>query len=91
MELKTTVAGKSIFKTVATDGDWSTKFHWIIGNEEARDFGVRHESVAELTWAIPAETSEGVYRICYHGDHQTAKGAKVVPFSGCTSEFVVHA
>ena len=91
VEYKTTIAGKTVYKTVANDGDWSTKFHWIVGSEHPLDFGVKRESTAVLSWTVPSDALEGNYRICYHGDHKTVKGGKIVPFSGCSSDFLVNA
>ena len=81
----------TIYKTIANDGDWSTKFEWRAGPEDPLDFGVSKRSIAKLSWAIPSDAAEGTYRICYEGDHRVAKLAKNVPFRGCSSEFVVSA
>lgn len=91
VEYQTTVAGKTVYKTVANDADWSTKFKWIVGSQHPLDFGVKRESTVVLSWDIPTDALEGTYRICYHGDHKTVKGGKVIPFSGCSSDFLVNA
>jgi neutral ceramidase len=91
VELQTTVAGKNVYKTVANDADWSTKFHWKAAPDHPLDFAVKKESTVTIDWTIPKETVAGTYRICYHGDHKTAKGSKVIPFTGCSSTFVVSA
>jgi neutral ceramidase len=93
IEMKTdkTVQDKAVYKTVATDGDYATRFNWRAGPEDPLDFGVSKRSVATVQWTIPSDTKEGTYRICYEGDHKTAKTAKVVPFRGCSSEFTVSA
>lgn len=91
VELQTTVAGKNVYKTVANDADWSTKFHWKAAPDHPLDFAVKKESTVTIDWTIPKETVAGTYRICYHGDHKTAKGSKVIPFTGCSSTFVVNA
>eukprot|EP01038_Epipyxis_sp_PR26KG_P009368 gene9368-12621_t len=81
--------GLNVFKPIAFDGDWSTKFTWQAGPEDPLDFGISKQSVATLIWDIPADTEEGTYRLCYFGDHKVAVKAVIVPFSGCSSEFVV--
>jgi len=91
VELQTTVAGKTVYKTVANDADWSTKFHWKAAPDHPLDFAVKKESTVTIDWTIPKETVAGTYRICYHGDHKTAKGSKVIPFTGCSSTFTVNA
>lgn len=82
---------KHSYKVVATDGDWSTKFQWRAGPEDPLDLGVSKQSVSTLSWTIPSDAAAGTYRLCYHGDHKVAKIAKVVPFTGCSSEFTVGA
>lgn len=76
-------------RTIALDGDWSTKFHWRAGPDDPLDLGVSKQSIATLTWDIDSTVEAGRYRICYHGDHKIAKKAKMVPFVGCSSTFEV--
>eukprot|EP01034_Spumella_vulgaris_P022327 gene22328-28447_t len=80
-----------VYRTIALDGDWSTKFHWRAGPEDPLDLGIAKQSIATLSWAIDSSVEAGNYRICYHGDHKIAKKAKVVPFQGCSSVFKVVA
>ncbi len=41
------------YVTVATDGDWETKFHWQGGIKDPLDFAFLPFSVATITWDIP--------------------------------------
>mmetsp|Transcript_2818 Transcript_2818/g.3022 ORF Transcript_2818/g.3022 Transcript_2818/m.3022 type:complete len:734 (+) Transcript_2818:50-2251(+) len=84
-------AKKTTWKTVANDGDWSTKFQWRAGPEDPLDLGVSKQSIATISWTIPSDAKEGTYRLCYQGDHKTAKNANVIPFRGCSAEFTVTA
>ncbi|RCW43705.1 neutral ceramidase [Halopolyspora algeriensis] len=68
------------WRTVADDGDWSTKFRW------ARQ-GVSASRVT-ITWDIPPGTVPGSYRIRYHGDARTPPG-HIRPFTGTTRTFTV--
>jgi neutral ceramidase len=81
--------GMTVFKTVATDADFNTRFEWRAGPEDYFDFGVSKQSIATLSWYIPNDVVEGTYRMCYEGDHKIGKMAKIVPFRGCSSEFTV--
>jgi neutral ceramidase len=83
--------GITLYKTVAYDGDWSTKFDWRAGPEDPLDLGVSKQSIATISWEIDSTVEEGTYRICYHGDHKVAVKATMVPFIGCSSDFTVTA
>lgn len=74
---------------VAYDGDWCTTFRWRAGPEDPLDLGFSRQSVATVSWTIPADTLPGQYQLCYAGDHKVSHTAKVVPFSGCSSTFEV--
>ena len=89
VDMKLVSGGKDNWKTVANDGDWSTKFQWRGGPEDPLDLGLSKQSTATLSWTIPADAKEGTYRLCYQGDHKMGKLAKIVPFRGCSSEFTV--
>ncbi|MFL6089819.1 MAG: neutral/alkaline non-lysosomal ceramidase N-terminal domain-containing protein [Aeromicrobium sp.] len=69
----------------ADDGDWSTRFHWrrsaVTGPADAG------ESLATITWAIPAGTPAGAYRIVHRGTARLTTG--LVPFTGTTRAFHV--
>jgi neutral ceramidase len=79
--------GRSV--TVAYDGDWETKFRWLCGPEDPLDLGFSRASNATIEWAIPSATPAGTYKLCYYGDHKICHTSKVVPFSGCSSNFDV--
>lgn len=68
------------WRTVANDGDWSTKFHW----SEAKGAG----QVVTITWDVPEDTPARRYRIRYHGDARSA-GGTLTAFTGTSEEFHV--
>lgn len=94
VELKSEVSinnsKKYVWKTVANDGDYNTVFHWAAGLDDPLDFGVSARSISTLSWEIPSDAAAGTYRICYHGDAKKGKLAKIIPFTGCSSEFTVQ-
>ena len=57
------------WETRFVDGDWSTRFFWKGGGVE--NFGV---SFAEISWAIPDDSQQGIYRICHYGTRKTLVG-----------------
>lgn len=65
------------WRTVADDGDWSTRFRWA----RAGATGSR----VTITWDVPTDAPEGRYRIRYHGDARTPTG--VQPFTGTSGSF----
>ncbi|MBH5333627.1 neutral/alkaline ceramidase [Streptomyces pactum] len=69
------------WRTVADDGDWSTRFHW-------RRDGIAASRVT-VTWDIPAGVPAGHYRIRYHGDAKGVTG-RITPFTGTTRAFAVR-
>ncbi|MGX1315284.1 neutral ceramidase [Streptomyces calvus] len=69
------------WRTVADDGDWSTRFHW------ERD-GIAASRIT-VTWDIPQGTAPGAHRIVYHGDAKSLTG-NVTPFTGRTPAFLVR-
>jgi len=48
------------WQTRYVDGDWCTRFYWkgdiFLGN-----------SFAEISWIIPTDATQGIYRICHYG------------------------
>lgn len=68
--------------TVADDSHWATQYRW------KRTFGA--ESVADISWAIPAGTPAGTYRIMHLGDSRNLLG-RITPFTGVTRSFQVAA
>lgn len=69
------------WRTVADDGDWSTRFHW------ARD-GIAASKVT-ITWDIPQGTPSGTYRVVYHGDAK-GLGGKISSIEGVSTAFQVR-
>ncbi|MEU9350955.1 neutral/alkaline ceramidase [Streptomyces griseoloalbus] len=69
------------WRTVADDGDWSTRFHW------KRD-GVAASRIT-VTWDIPQGTTSGPHRIVYHGDARGIVGT-ITPFTGTSPAFLVR-
>jgi neutral ceramidase len=68
------------WRTVADDGDWSTKLRWARTGRRAWRITV--------TWDIPPTTPAGRYRICYHGDRADRHG-RLAPIGGVTEPFEV--
>lgn len=62
------------WKTKYVDGDWCTQFFWKSG---FLYFGV---SFGEITWDIPPETPQGLYRICHFGTRRTLLGDTTAAF-----------
>jgi len=63
------------------DGDWSTRYRW-------QRSGVAN-SEATITWAIPAGTPAGTYRIVHNGDWKSGWTGKITGFTGATTAFTV--
>ena len=70
------------WRTVADDGDWSTKWRWARTG--------RNGSRITVTWDIPTTTPAGRYRIRYHGDSADRHG-RLSPIAGVTEPFEVIA
>ncbi|MFD7658985.1 neutral/alkaline ceramidase [Actinosynnema sp. NPDC059797] len=66
----------------ADDGDWSTRYRW-------QREGVAN-STATVTWAIPADTPAGTYRIVHHGDWKSGWTGAITPFTGVSRAFTVR-
>lgn len=56
------------WKTIYVDGDWSTSFFW---KSSIDSFGV---SFAEISWEIPHDAPQGIYRVCHFGTRKTILG-----------------
>ncbi|ONI83068.1 alkaline ceramidase [Actinosynnema sp. ALI-1.44] len=65
----------------ADDGDWSTRYEW-------KRVGIAN-SEATITWAIPAGTPAGAYRIVHNGDWKSGWTGAITSFSGTTTAFTV--
>jgi neutral ceramidase len=59
---------KGQWQTIYVDSDWCTRFHWKGGCEY---WGT---SFAEISWNIPDDTPQGLYRICHRGTRKTFLG-----------------
>ena len=46
-------------------------------------------SNATITWAIPADTPAGTYRIVHHGDQKSGWTGKISSFTGSSRTFTV--
>jgi neutral ceramidase len=66
---------------VADDGDWSTTYRWVRS-------GIAN-SLAKISWTIPADTPAGTYRIVHHGDYKNGWTGRIAPFSGTSRTFTV--
>ncbi|WP_265737441.1 neutral/alkaline ceramidase [Streptomyces solincola] len=69
------------WRTIADDGDWSTRFRWERDGLAA--------SRTTVTWEIAQGTPPGRYRIRYHGDAKGLTG-RITPISGTTPVFTVR-
>jgi neutral ceramidase len=69
------------WRTVADDGDWSTTFTWTRTEPD--------QSLVTVTWAVPAGTPAGTYRVLYHGDAKGPDGT-VAAFTGTSRLFQVE-
>jgi len=54
------------WETRYVDGDWCTRFFWNGGDIDS--YGV---SFAEISWDIPDDAEQGIYRICNFGTRKT--------------------
>ncbi|CRK61939.1 FIG01123778: hypothetical protein [Alloactinosynnema sp. L-07] len=79
LEIYRQVAGQWV--RVADDGDWSTRYRW-------ERVGVAN-SEATITWAIPADTPPGSYRVVHHGDWKSGWTGAISPFTGTSNTFTV--
>jgi neutral ceramidase len=69
------------WEIVADDGDWETTYRWTRS-------GVAN-SLARITWAVPANATPGTYRIVHYGDYKNGWTGKIHPFTGATRTFTV--
>jgi neutral ceramidase len=72
------------WKTVATDGDWETRFFW----EEDLCVPTFACSRIKIEWTIPQNVEKGTYRIRYFGDQKDLTST-IHPFVGESKKFVV--
>lgn len=69
------------WKRHADDGDWSTRYQW-------KRVGIAN-SEATVTWAIPADTPAGTYRIVHNGNWKNGWNGAISGFTGATGSFTV--
>lgn len=73
---------EGMWKTVATDANWETKFIWT------RTSVVFGTSTATITWNVPEDVEPGKYRIRHHGHYRYIFGG-IYPYKGSTNIFEV--
>lgn len=66
--------------TVRTDADWDTQFHWTPSGLSGS---------ATFKWVIPADATNGTYRVVHEGYHSDLIQG-LVPYSGVSTEFQVN-
>jgi len=71
----------STWVPVADDGDWSTTYRWSRS-------GIAN-SLAKISWTIPADAPPGEYRIVHYGDYKNGWTGKIHPFTGHSRTFTV--
>jgi len=59
------------WRTIADDGDWSTRFRWARAGRDG--------SLVTVTWDVPPDTPPGQYRLSYLGDARTGAGPALTP------------
>ena len=69
--------------TIATDGDWSTRFYW------KRNGKLSHASTATITWEVSEEDQPGTYRIKHYNTHKKIFSGTKVDFEGTSDTFKV--
>ena len=69
--------------TIATDGDWSTRFYWT------RNGKLSHSSTATITWEVSEEDQPGTYRIKHYNTHKKIFSGSKVDFEGTSDTFKV--
>jgi len=72
------------WRTVATDGDWSTIYRWV------RVDPVWGTSKAAISWDIPADAASGQYRIRHYGDYKNGWDGSIHGLTGTSRTFVVN-
>jgi neutral ceramidase len=72
------------WRTVATDGDWSTIYRWV------RVDPVWGTSKAAISWDIPASAAAGQYRIRHYGDYKNGWDGSIRGLTGTSRTFQVN-
>lgn len=72
---------KGQWKTIRTDNDFDTEFHWT-------RYGASY-SLATVIWHIPADVEKGNYRLVQYGDWKSGWTRRITPYVGTSSVFVI--
>ena len=76
------------WKTVLTDNDWETQFHW---KRIKPPLGSKSQAI--IRWEIPSDVTAGTYRIIHNGHYRIPFISflipTVVPYQGISREFDV--
>ncbi len=75
-----------LWKDVAYDWDWETKYQWRRGY----CLPTLACSHALIEWAIPLDAAPGTYRIVHEGDWKSGWDGRVRPFQGTSRSFTVE-
>jgi len=75
-----------VWKDVAYDWDWETKYTWRRGY----CLPTLACSHAILEWAIPPDAAPGTYRLVHEGDWKSGWDGRVRPFQGTSRSFTVE-
>lgn len=70
--------------TIATDNDWETIYRW------KRVDPFWGTSRAEISWTIPDDAKQGVYRIKHNGAYKNGWNGRVYSFTGYSRSFKVR-
>lgn len=70
----------STWVTVADDNDWDTRYQWTRN-------GIA-QSIATITWQIPATAATGTYRVVHRGESKSLFGV-IRSFTGTSRSFTV--
>lgn len=74
--------GSGMWKIVATDANWETRFYWI------RLSPILGSSAALITWTVGPDVVPGKYRIRHFGSYKYIFGG-IHPYEGTTNTFKV--
>jgi neutral ceramidase len=72
------------WQVVYTDDDWCTRFAWTQPKK-----ALMSESLATITWEIPADAPAGLYRIQHYGSYKLKLLGDVVDFGATSGVFKV--
>jgi len=74
----------SSWRRVASDDDWSTRYHWV------RIDPVWGTSQARIQWQIPLDATPGQYRIVHLGNYKNGWNGQIYGLSGSSRSFTVY-